>query len=155
MSGNIVKVTRLRRKTGRDQRRGVHPGPVAQGVSAIRYDLHRQYSRFLCDVGFLDPASQQGAVEFSVYGGTNVKGRCSFQRRHARYKETGIRHVNIDVSDCDSIVLGVRSAGDGDDGNHVVLVIRDRRAGTCTGSQPPSPCPAASALCNIDHQCPT
>ena len=85
-------------------------GLAARGVSAIRYDLHRQYARLLCDAGFEDPAEARGAARFVVYGGQRA-GRLLYDSGPLAGKaRAAVRHVNLDVGDCDYIVLGVKDA---------------------------------------------
>jgi hypothetical protein len=96
-------------------------GISAAANTAIRYDLHRQYSRLLCDAGFdasVADGMQMGSVELVVYGGTNVS-KLLYTSGVLRADEAAMRHVNIDVSDCDYIILGVKDARDGDRGDHI------------------------------------
>jgi len=126
-------------------------GLCVHGLSAIRYDLHRQYSRFLCDVGFVEPANDQGAVEFEVYGGTNLSALLYSSGVLRVHPASGMRHVNIDVSDCDYIVLGVRNAGDGDNGNDVCWAnARLIARGSSTATQPPTT-PQNLHAAQLDH----
>ena len=94
-------------------------GIGVQGLTAIRYDLHQQYSRLLADVGFTDPAQDQGSVEFVVYGGTKISSLLYASGVMRVDAGAGIRHINIDVGGCDYIVLGVKDADDGDQGDRV------------------------------------
>jgi hypothetical protein len=114
-------------------------GISVPGVSAVRYDLRRQYARLLCDVGLEDSGQDKGAAEFLVYGG----GKTSALRYRSGIIRAdsggGVRHVNLDVSDCDYIVLGVKQPPGGDaSGGAAWAGARLRTKDVHSATQPPA-----------------
>ena len=113
-------------------------GLAVRGLSAVRYDLGRNYSRFLADVGFLGPTPQQGTVEFVIYGGGNTS-RLRYRSGPISGDAAVLRRISVDVGDCDYLVLGVREVEQG--GGAPLVAWADAHVvakGGTSDSEPPS-----------------
>ncbi len=125
-------------------------GLAVRGLSAVRYDLGRNYSRFLADVGFLDPVHQQGRVEFVIFGGGNTS-KLLYRSGPLAVEAAVIRHISIDVGGCDYLVLGVRDVAQGS--GDPLVAWADARVvakGGTSDTEPPS-VPQDLRAAEIDH----
>lgn len=126
-------------------------GLVARGVSAIRFDLHGQYARFVCDVGYENPAEARGAAEFVIHGGTRA-GRLLYASGPLAGKaRLGVRHISLDVSACDYLILGAKDAGGGGFDDRIVWGNpRLLAKGGTLASRPPA-APQGLKTARLDH----
>lgn len=118
-------------------------------TTAIRYDLHRQYARLLCDIGLADRAEGHGSVEFVIYGGGKTSSLL-YSSGIIHAGAAGVRHLNLDVSSCDYVVLGVKDEGDGGGNRACWAGARVRTRGGTSNTQPPS-APEGLQAPRVDH----
>jgi hypothetical protein len=78
----------------------------------IRYELNKGYSHLITEIGFDDTNSAQGYVEFVILGGAKM-GKKLFSSGTMK-PDSPAQKFSIDVSDCNTIILGTRPLNDGD-----------------------------------------